>query len=141
MVEFISVILAGSVFSMILPDGKLSKPLGLILSSSVILLLLGLFSSVNISLPEFSDYEPEKTDGTKNIIRKLAEEDAEKILAEYSENAEAEASVVSVGDSYFVEKITVFSDIPPDSNAVEKLCEHFGLPTYGVEVINEEGEE
>ena len=137
--EVLAVVLAGSVMTLLFPDGKYKNLLKMLSGFAVAVGIISLFSGFSFSLPEFSEYAPETGISTTEIISTLAENDAEKIVSEYAENFEIDVSVVFLNDSYYVEKITVYAEKCENEETMTlKLREKFGLPSLGVSVIKKE---
>ena len=79
---------------------------------------------------------------TAGVVSALAKKEAEKIVSEYAEDFEVEVSVVSVNDSFYVEKIAVYPEkCENEEEMVSELEKKFGLPSLGVSVIKKEGTE
>ena len=137
--EVLAVVLAGSVMTLLFPDGKYKNLLKMLSGFAIAVGIISLFSGFSFSLPEFSEYTPETGLSTAEIISTLAENDAEKIVSEYAENFEIDVSVVLLNDSYYVEKISVYAEkCENEEKMTLKLREKFGLPSLGVSVIKKE---
>lgn len=137
--EVLAVVLAGSIMTLLFPDGKYKNLLKMLSGFAVAVGIISLFSGFSFSLPEFSEYTPENRLSTTEIISTLAENDAEKIVSEYADNFEIGVSVVFLNDTYYVEKITVYTENCENEEAMTlKLREEFGLPSLGVSVIKKE---
>lgn len=137
--EVLAVVLAGSIMTLLFPDGKYKNLLKMLSGFAVAVGIISLFSGFSFSLPEFSEYAPENRLSTTEIISTLAENDAEKIVSEYADNFEIGVSVVFLNDTYYVEKITVYTENCENEEAMTlQLREEFGLPPLGVSVIKKE---
>lgn len=140
--EVIATILAGGIMTLIFPDGKFGNLLKMLAGFAVAVGIISIFQGFSFSLPEFSEYEPETDRSTAGVVSALAKKEAEKIVSEYAEDFEVEVSVVSVNDSFYVEKIAVYPEkCENEEEMVSELEKKFGLPSLGVSVIKKEGTE
>ena len=144
--EFISIVVTGSLLSVIFPEGKYKNLLKMLLSAIIFVSVFPLFfvdfpeASLDFpnssSVENYGDKGEFEEDGLKNVIISLAKNDAEKLLYNNFgiEAEEIEFFVVEYNNDYYIDRveITVFS-YPSDLDRIrEAFSEYFGIPKINV---------
>lgn len=140
--EFISIVFAGSIISMIFPEGKYKNILKMLLSFMIIVSVFTLISGdiLNIDFDIFKsskdDYVVYEENVLKDAVIAAAQKDTENFIEKnYGIIPEiTEVSVIEYDNDYYIDNIRIsFMSVPDEYEKIKTdISKRFGVPAINV---------